>query len=73
MKLSLLSILVLAFTVPLVFGVPLYRNGNASKPYAKVRTPQDYDDPVDGIVPANPKKGVCTCTLCSFALIPLVC
>ena len=60
MKISLLStfVRVLALTVPSVFGVALYRNGNASKACTKIRTPKDYDDPVDGIVPANPTKGV---------------
>ena len=60
MKFSLLSTLVLALTVPSVFGVPvvLYRNGGADKPYNQVRIPQDYNNPVNGIVPADTKKGV---------------
>ena len=71
MKISLLSNLVLALTVPSVFSVTLYRNSNGSKPYDKVDTPQDYDNPVNGIVPANPNKGVGISTPCPFLFIPL--
>ena len=58
MKFSVLSNLVLALTVPSMFGVFLYRNGGADKPYNQVRTPQDYNNPVNGIVPPDPCKGV---------------
>ena len=66
MKISLLSNLVLALTVPSVFSVTLYRNGNGSNPYDEVDTPQDYDNPVNGVVPANPNKGVRISTSCPF-------
>ncbi|KAI0312373.1 hypothetical protein OF83DRAFT_1176706 [Amylostereum chailletii] len=52
--------LLLAFAAQSAFAVTLYRNGGANKPYNKVRTPQDYDSPVNGIVPANPNKGMST-------------
>ena len=80
MKISLLSTPVLALTVPSVFGVPvvLYRNGGADKPYNQVRIPQDYNNPVNGIVPTDPKdsdseviqmlkaKSVLICTSTSY-------
>ena len=71
MKISLLSTLVLALTAPSVFGVTLYIDGGASKPYNKVFTPQDYDNPVNGIIPANPNKGVRISTPCPFIFMEL--
>lgn len=52
---NVLSLLTLSNAVS---AVTLYRMGGASKPYNQVRMPQDYDNAVDGIVPANPSKGV---------------
>ena len=55
MKISLLSTVVLALTAPSVFGVTLYLDGGASKPYNKVLTPQDYDNPVNWDRARQPK------------------
>lgn len=58
MKFTFSIILALAFTAQSALAVTLYRNGGASKAYNKVRTPTDYDNPTNNIVPANPNKGV---------------
>lgn len=46
------------FAVQSALATTLYRNGGATKAYNSVRTPQDYDKPVKGLIPANSKKGV---------------
>lgn len=63
MKISQLSTtFVLSLAVHSVFGFALYRAGGAEKPYNKLRTPDDYDDPVvingTEFIPPNPNKGV---------------
>lgn len=55
----------------IMMRVTLFRNGNARKPYPSVRTPGDYDNPVNDIVPANPSKGVRISSPCLFVFIPL--
>lgn len=58
MKFASSIIIAFLFAVQSALATTLYRNGGATKAYNSVRTPQDYDKPVKGIIPANSKKGV---------------
>lgn len=55
----LASFLLVALAIQQASAATIYRAGNASKAYPKVRTPQDYNDPDDeGLIKADSKKGV---------------
>ncbi|EIM91321.1 uncharacterized protein STEHIDRAFT_107898 [Stereum hirsutum FP-91666 SS1] len=60
MKFASSIIIAFIFAVQSALATTLYRNGGASKAYNSVRTPQDYDTPVKGLIPANSKKGMST-------------